>query len=246
MRSKRPLISTIIPVYNGEAFLAEAIQSVLIQNYKPLEIIIVDDGSTDGSAQVAASCRGNIRYTYQSNKGAPAARNKGLKMARGDIISFLDADDLWSEDKLELQIRRMNKNPSVQVVLGRTQKLQLTKVLDEKPKFEPFANPVVDLHLGSALFKRSVFDEVGFFDERMPYCDDWDWFTRAREIGISMVIYREVTLFYRKHGNNITNNKMKGNYYTIKMLKQSLDRRRISNHGTAGLLQNLSDFEENL
>ncbi len=101
------MVSAIIPVYNGEAFLADAVKSILKQNYQPLEIIIVDDGSTDSTAQVGARFGDAVRYHYQSNAGPPAARNKGLQMARGNVITFLDVDDLWRNDKLQLQISHL-------------------------------------------------------------------------------------------------------------------------------------------
>ena len=91
----KPFVSVIIPAYNGEAYLAEAVESTQRQNYHPLEIIIVDDGSTDGTAQIATSFKGEVRYMYQPNSGGPAAgRNRGLKMARGEVIAFLDQDAL--------------------------------------------------------------------------------------------------------------------------------------------------------
>src|SRR5579871_1893267 len=93
--------SVIIPVYNAEAFLAQAVESVRRQTVKPLEIIVVDDGSTDNSAQVAA--RLDVHYIYQPNRGPAAARNRALTAARGQFIAFLDADDLWPDNKLAMQ-----------------------------------------------------------------------------------------------------------------------------------------------
>src|SRR5712692_8045370 len=125
MKSDPFFVSVIVPVYNGEAFLAEAVDSIQRQAYQPLETIIVDDGSTDGTAGIAARFKDNVRYVYQSNNGPPAARNKGLKMARGNVIGFLDADDLWSENKLELQLAYLAEDSSVEIVLGHTQYIRL-------------------------------------------------------------------------------------------------------------------------
>jgi len=96
----RELVSAIIPVYNGERFLPEAVRSIMRQDHRKIEIIVVDDGSTDGSARVAACF--NVRYLFQPNRGAPAARNTRLKAASGDVIAFLDVDDLWSDDKIRM------------------------------------------------------------------------------------------------------------------------------------------------
>ena len=105
MMQDKPLVSAIIPVYNCERYLAEAIESVLAQTYRPIGIIVVDDGSTDGSADVAKSFTDpQVRYFYQPNSGQGAARNQGTNLARGSFFTFLDADDLWTDNKLELQL----------------------------------------------------------------------------------------------------------------------------------------------
>jgi glycosyltransferase involved in cell wall biosynthesis len=244
MKYEQFFVSVIIPVFNGEAFLAEAVESIQRQDYHPLEIIIVDDGSTDGTARIAASFKDSARYAYQPNSGPAAARNRGLRMAHGNVISFLDADDLWTDIKLELQLARLTDDPSVEIVIGRRQLVRLVGGVDGKHKFEKLSDPRTDLNLGSAVFRRSVFDRVGFFDETLYHCDDWDWFMRARELGVPMVIHHEVTLISRRHEQNMTNRVALGNLYTIRMLKKSLDRRRRQNNGLATSLPKLSDFKE--
>lgn len=237
-------LSVIIPVYNGERFLAEAVESIQRQAHQPLEIIIVDDGSTDNTATIAASLDGHIRYAFQNNSGPPAARNKGLQMARGNVISFLDADDLWSENKLEVQLGRLAVAPTVEIVLGRTQLMKLTELRDGTPKFEPWSEPVLAMSLGCAIVRRSAFHKVGLFDETLRHAEDWDWFMRARELGVSMQIHQEVMQLYRRHDRNITNQVELDNQHTIRMLKKSLDRRRQHNSGLARSLSKLSVFEE--
>ena len=111
-------VSVIIPVYNGVKYLADAVASIVRQDHEPLEIIIVDDGSTDETSAVARSLPGDIRYIYQTNSGAASARNRGLEMAIGDVICFLDADDMWSDDKLAVQLALFSADDSLQVVLG--------------------------------------------------------------------------------------------------------------------------------
>ena len=243
MNQHNPLVSVIIPVYNCERYLSQAIESVLAQKYRPLELVIVDDGSTDNTAQVAAAFSDHIHYIYQPNQGAPAARNTGFKIASGDIIAFLDADDLWTENKLELQVPRLVKNHSVDIVLGYIERLNLTGYRDNIPQFEEFEEPQINLSLATGIFRRSVFDRVGLFDEKLYHCDDWDWFMRARELGISIAIYPELTLLYRRHENNMTNQVERGNHYTIKMLKKSLERRRQANMGKAKSLPKLVENE---
>jgi glycosyltransferase involved in cell wall biosynthesis len=240
----QPLVSVIIPAYNGEAYLAEAIESIRRQNYHPLEIIIVDDGSTDCTAQIATSFKGEVRYAYQPNSGGPAAgRNRGLKMARGNVIGFLDQDDLWSENKLELQLECMANDPALEIVLGRTQIMRLTGFVEGKPKFEFFSEPLTNVLLGSALFKKRVFDKVGLFDETLPISDDLDWFMRARERNVSMVVLEQVTLFYRLHQHNVIHNTLARDHDFIRALKKSLDRRRQQGDGTVASVPRFSDFD---
>lgn len=230
------LISVIIPVYNGDLYLAAAIESILIQNYQPIEILIIDDGSTDDTAKIAARFQQHVRYIYQPNSGASSARNVGLKMAAGEIIAFLDADDIWHEQKLAMQLDILTKNQSLEVVLGYLQKIYSIDLINKGTQFSSNIPPELTLSLGASLFRRSAFDKVGNFDRYLKFSDDWDWFMRARELGVEIATCFNTVLFYRRHASNITNQIEMGNRYTLKMLKQSLDRRRHQNHGLAQCL----------
>ena len=244
MSSHPFFVSAIIPVYNGGAFLEEAVESIRQQDYEPLEIIIVDDGSTDNTKEVAASFGNEVRYVYHHNSGLPATRNRGLSMTRGNIIAFLDVDDLWSKDKLKIQIPLLKESPSTEIVLGYTQILMLKNTTDGKKIFEGWSDPVLAMSVWSAVFRRSVFDKVGLFDETQRYSDDWDWFMRARELGVEMRIHKEVIHFYRRHDQNMTNQQALGNHYFIRMLKKSLDRRRLQHGGMALSLPKLSELKK--
>lgn len=226
MESKQFFVSVIIPVYNEEAFLAEAVESIQRQAYEPLEIIVVDDGSTDSTAQIAASFKGDVHYVFQTNSGPAAARNRGLRIAHGNVISFLDADDLWSENKLELQLARLADDPPVEIVLGYTQFIRISQTENGEPKFEKHPESWPAPSLGSAVIRSSAFGKVGFFDQTLPFNDDVDWFLRAKELGISIALHQEVTQFYRRHERNITNQRELNQSYFIKAIKKSLDRRR--------------------
>jgi len=221
-----PLISVIIPVFNGERFLEEAVASVVRQEHSPLEIIIIDDGSTDRTAEIAQSFAEHIRYLRQSNSGPSAARNRGLETARGSIITFLDADDLWPPGKLNHQLSYLINYPSVEIVMGRTQLMRLSAVIDGRPLFEHFRQPGLSVNLGAALFRRSAFERVGSFDEAMRYSEDVDWFMRARERALSIGVIEAVTLLYRLHDQNMTRERDLSNLNFFKALKKSLDRRR--------------------
>lgn len=227
MDDNQLFVSVIIPVYNGEKYLAEAIKNVKNQEYQPLEIIIVDDGSTDGTAEVAAQFKESIHYVYQENSGPAAARNRGLRIAKGDAIAFLDVDDLWSEDKLKLQANYLAANPSVKIVQGLIQQMKLSQLaVNNQPLFELAYQPYSYINLGSAIYRKSVFDIVGFFDETLNYAEDIDWFIRAWEKGISKVILEQVSLFYRKHKDNMTVGKNLVELGFVRIFKNHLDRCR--------------------
>lgn len=224
-------ISVIIPVFNGEAFLAEAVASVRRQAYSPLEIVIVDDGSTDGTARVAAGLDG-IRYIYQRNSGPHAAQNTGLQLSRGNIIAFLDADDYWSDDKLVLQMPRLSEDPAVDIVLGCVQYIRLEKSQDGCTRYEKFLEPGVGTNcFGAALFRKSAFDRVGLLDPTLIFGGDLDWFLRAREMGVRMSVMPQVTLYYRLHPDNLTRRRALRESFLLRALKKSIDRRRIQSHG---------------
>lgn len=233
-----PLISVIIPVYNGKQFLSEAVDSILQQNYHPLEIIIVDDGSTDGTAELQSTFGKHVRYIYQDNKGPAAARNTGIAAAGGQFIAFLDSDDMWPSNKLGTQINNLLREPDLEVILGHTKCFSSGN--ESKTKTEQ--DSVISVQLGSALFRKSVFEKVGIFDEKLRYSEDHDWFLRAREKEIQMLVLEEITLYHRRHKGNITDSPHALDYQLTTVLKKSLDRRRLKNAGKADSLPKLSDY----
>jgi glycosyltransferase involved in cell wall biosynthesis len=218
--SRTTLVSVIIPVHNGEPFIAEAIASVLAQRHRPIEIVVVDDGSTDASAAIVRAQGKAVRYRYQPRAGVAAARNAGLALAAGDLIGFLDQDDLWAKDKLAVLLPRLAADPRLEAIYGLTSRIVMGQ--REAPA------PVFDWHLGSALFRRSLFSLIGRFDETVRYhADDTDFFLRLRESGARIDYVDRVTLTYRTHGGN-TSLAMGGpaRVFFVEVLKRSLDRRR--------------------
>jgi glycosyltransferase involved in cell wall biosynthesis len=204
-------VSVIVSVYNGEDFLPEALHSIRQQDCHPMEILVVDDGSTDGTARIAADFKDGIRYVHQPNQGPAAARNHGLRLARGEVICFLDADDLWPTDKLARQLA----------------------FTGAPPVWREVAAPWLSFLLGSAVFRRRVFEKVGVFDETLRYGEDHDWFLRARESGASLLVMPEVALLYRLHAENMTHGKNAVDLQFLRVLKRSLDRRRQNAPGVA-------------
>jgi len=226
MSTDNPLISVILPTYNAANYLPEAIESILRQNYQRIEIIVIDDGSTDNTADALAPYRDVIIYYYKENGGPASARNWGLQFAQGEIISFLDADDLWPEGKIVRQLSHLKEFPDAEVVAGRQKVEYLPGAIELLHKHELAAEPQVCQSLPVAMIRRTAFDKVGYFDTDLIYSEDWDWFLRAREMNIKILIYNEVTNIHRRHSANMTHDTLRLNHYICKMFQKSLKRRR--------------------
>ncbi len=230
MKSKKPLISVIVPVFNAAGFIRESVTSILGQNYHPLELIIVDDGSTDNTEDVVGRLKEELIYIKKDNGGPSSARNRGLQEAKGDFISFLDADDLWLPGKLELQMKRFESDPETEIVLGFTKRF-LSPGVEPPPDFDPEKDdkPQLVLHVGAGLYRKSVFDRIGLFDEKMLFSEDIDWFLRAIETNRRISVLKKTVQLYRIHQANLTGDKEKNQHYLLRAFKASLDRRRKLN-----------------
>jgi len=244
MTDNENLVSVIIPAFNAASFLPGAVASIERQGYQPLEIIVIDDGSTDDTATVVRSLPSVSHYFYQENKGPSAARNLGLKHARGEFIAFLDADDEWPPGKLDLQLGRLRAEPLLEVVLGRIQYISLPGAENINLVFETEDRTLTHVHLGSGIYRKPVFDRVGLFEESLRYSEDVDWFMRAREEDISMVILGNVTLLYQLHGGNMTREMSSDRSTMAKVLKRSLERRRKRGAGRSMALKPWSHYDE--
>lgn len=234
----RPLLSVIIPVYNREKYISEAVDSVLAQNYNPMELIVVDDGSTDQTRCALKKYQEHIAYIYQKNGGVAGARNTGLKAAKGKFTAFIDSDDVWAPFKLKKQISLFDENPSLEIAIGFT--VTFRNVLSEMKTEQKY----FELSLGSALIKPSVFNAIGAFDEDLKLGEDTDWFLRARENGTSIAIHNDVVSYVRKHSGNITNDSRMRNYYFFKVLKKVKDRKASSGQPSAAKMLKPENVED--
>lgn len=240
----RPRVSVIVPAFNAARFIGDALASIVRQAYAPLEIVVIDDGSTDDTAAVALGCGASLRLIAQPNAGPAAARNRGISIARGELIAFLDADDLWPDGKLALQVPWLTRDdPSFDVVLGQIRYEALDDRTFEGIRFSHAGNVLSNVNLGAGVFRRAVFDRVGLFDESLRFSEDHDWFLRAREAEVKIAALEEVTLRYRLHAGNMTRNKSTRELALTSVLKRSLDRRR-STAKQAGPLPNWSTLQE--
>jgi len=191
-------VSLIIPCYNGAAFIGEAIDSALGQSIRPDEIIVVDDGSTDSTAEVIASFGSAVAYIYQDNQGEPAARNRGLAEAKAEYIAFLDADDVWPARSLEVRAKALAARPEIDFAFGVTEQFVSSESTRPAPGQPLLTAPVA----GATLFRREVFDRVGLFDVQHRLGAMLDWFSRAVHAGVAGLPMAETVLRRRIHDSN--------------------------------------------
>lgn len=222
----RPLVSVIIPVYNGERYLATTLQSVLAQDYRPFEVLVIDDGSEDRSAEIVRGFP-EVRYFHQRNQGAAVARNAGLENARGELVAFLDADDTWMPAKLSLQVRHLLDHPELGFVLTR-QRIVLDPGVERPSWLKPelLADDSIGYVPSTLLARRSVFTRIGGFDPRLVPAEDAEWFFRAKDAGIPMAVVPEVLLHKRVHGANLSHGTAINQPRLLQALRASIERQR--------------------
>jgi glycosyltransferase involved in cell wall biosynthesis len=190
-----PLVSIIIPYYKGERFIQEALGSLFGQHYPNMEIIIVNDGSPEESLAPLLPYHNRITILSQKNQGQAAARNSGLRAAKGSIIGFLDQDDMWPPGRLAKTLPYLNRYDFVQ---GKTVAFKISHD-GSRTSSDPLLLPSL---VGSALYRKSVFEKVGLFDEAMREGEDFDWNVRLNESDCHGIVIPDTTLLYRKHGQN--------------------------------------------
>ena len=222
------LVSVIIPVYNGARWLGPTIESVLAQDHEPVEIIVIDDGSTDASAEVARSYAG-VRCLVQPNRGPAAARNAGMRIACGQYLAFLDADDLMPPTKLSLQVGYLETHPEVAATMGRQQLLLEEGVIP--PAWAATRTIGTDVPDSEGqpftiVMRRQVLDAVGPMDERLRFGEDTDWILRIGESGVGLAVLDEIVLVRRLHGANMTYDAAGLDRAIPAVLKLRLDRKR--------------------
>jgi glycosyltransferase involved in cell wall biosynthesis len=185
IRSRDPEVSVIIPTYNRGWVVKEAIDSVLAQDFKDFELIVVDDGSTDDTGQILEAYGQDLMVLRQSNRGVSAARNRGIDAAAGRLIAFLDSDDLWLPGKLSTQVDFFHAHPKA--VINQTEEIWIRNGVRVNPKtrHHKFGGMIFERSLAlclispsAVMMRHSLFDEVGRFDEDLPACEDYDLWLR--------------------------------------------------------------------
>lgn len=228
-----PTISVIVPCYNAAAYVGAALESILAQQPAPLDIILIDDGSTDASPEIAAAYGQQLRYYRQHNQGIGAARNQGVRLARGEWLAFLDADDLWTPDSLRLRGQRLADDPHLDGVFGWLECFispELPASVQERFFCPPGAQPA--RMAGTLLIRRAAFERVGDFDTTLRVGEFMDWIARAQTLGIRLDASLETVVLRRRiHGANtvLTTESLRADY--LRLLRAALARRRATESG---------------
>ncbi|HEX4521311.1 MAG TPA: glycosyltransferase family A protein [Gaiellaceae bacterium] len=216
------LLSVVIAVRDGERFLGEAIESILAQGYEPLELVVVDDGSKDRSAEVARSCAPDARVVSQPPLGIGAAVNHGVELTRGALLAFVDADDLWALDKLALQTPVLAERRELDAVFGHVEHF----AGDDRKTVTVASQP--GYARGTMVIRRAAYDRVGPFSTEFRLAEFIDWWGRAVDLGLASLMLPDVCLLRRVHDTNlgVRMRNDRGDY--VRVLKSALDRRRAA------------------
>lgn len=223
-------ISVVIPVFNTEKYISDAIESTLSQTLKPGEIIVVDDGSTDNTVNEISRFGDPVRIIRCTHRGAGAARNEGVRAARHSYLAFLDADDLWVPEKLALQVALIKAHPETDMVFGNVRQFispeipaenaaTLKKELEQMPGYTA----------GTLLIRMETFLKIGFFNENLRIGEFIEWYGRATDGGLSGIMPGEICLLRRIHEANtmIVRKTALKDYTTI--LREAIARKKNKN-----------------
>jgi glycosyltransferase involved in cell wall biosynthesis len=203
---KKSLISCIVPVFNGERYLGESLDSIFEQTYRPLQVIVVDDGSADRTAEIGRSYGSRILLLQQPNGGSAAAKNQGISVAEGEYIAFLDADDVWHPDKLARQIARLRERSEIDLCFTRFENFWMPELAEEERLYRnsPLAQPQGAWSIGTLLTHSSTFEKFGLFDDGLRGNENMIWFLRAAGQEAVIELLPDVLMRRRFHLGNDT------------------------------------------
>ncbi|MEI8124129.1 MAG: glycosyltransferase family A protein [Parachlamydiaceae bacterium] len=221
------LVGVIINAYNSQAYLADTIESVLAQTWKNFELIVVDDGSTDNTGNIARSYGDKLIYHYQTNQRLGAARNAGIALARGDVVTFLDGDDLWHPLKLEKQLETLLLYPDVSMVFTMIEQFISSELDEERKKRIKGDGQVMAGYCASTLMiRKEALLHAGNFPTHIEIGEFLDWYGRAKDKGCKSLLIKDVLARRRIHGNNMGIQLKHQRYEYLHVVKAMLDRRR--------------------
>ena len=228
-------ISVVIPTFNRISLVARAIDSVLKQSLNPYEIIVVDDGSDDGTSEMIQNKYKSIKLIQQQNNGVSAARNNGIKHAKGDWIALLDSDDEWTEKKLENQVDRLIKTPEYDFCHTNEIWIRNGVRVNQRKKHEKYGGYIFDKCLdicrispSSVLFRKNILDHVGWFDDQLPVCEDYDLWLRITAEYRILFIDEPLIIKYGGHDDQLSHSIESIEFFRIKSLENLLEGSELS------------------
>ena len=216
-------VAAILPLFNGRRFVRAAIESILGQTLKPREIVVIDDGSSDGGAETIAQYP-EVRLIRQTNGGEAAARNRGIRETSQPLIAFLDQDDVWEPAKLTIQVSALESDVSTDMVFG-----QHRLIVEDGTRW--FRQDAIGKNLaaelpGSLLVRRGAFERIGLFREDLKRGSDVDWILRARDAGMKIMFVEDVVLARRMHDANSSIDEALFTKELLRALRSSVRRKR--------------------
>ena len=229
------MISVIVPTYNRAQQLPRALDSILCQSCSPKEIIVVDDGSTDETSALMTSEYPEIVFIQQQNAGVSSARNVGIKRASGDWIAFLDSDDEWLPEKLEIQMKALYENPEIKICHTNEIWIRNGKRVNPKKKHEKFGGwifqkclPLCCISPSSVIIHKSFFKEIGLFDYSLPVCEDYDLWLRITARNPVLYIEEPFLIKYGGHEDQLSKKYWGMDRFRIKSLEKIISSRVLS------------------
>lgn len=211
-------LTVVMPLFDAAEWVGEAIESVLDNADRLLEVLVVDDGSTDGGGEIARAFGPPVRVIEQDNRGPAAARNVAIQQARGDVVGFLDADDIWTAGV---------PDPRIELIASGGADLVVGLVQPVTVGLQPWADPKPGVLAGAVVARRSVFSEHGMLDEERIHGEDVDWMQRMREAGVRGAQVQVVTSLYRRREGSLTQDRGSNRQAMTQLIHDSLKRRGL-------------------
>lgn len=224
--TQHPSVACIVPLYNGRAFVLDALASIAAQTWPAREVIVVDDGSQDDGAALVARHHPEARVIRQANAGEAGARNRGIAEASADYIALLDQDDLWQPRKVELQMAALLADPAADWCIGKQRMIMLAEPGADWARLDFMDRPLPGYLPGCMLVRRSAFERIGVFDETLRLGSDTDWFMRAQTSGLRQIAVPEEILIRRIHGANASRDAERFYQALMQVVRAHMLRRR--------------------
>jgi glycosyltransferase involved in cell wall biosynthesis len=223
------LVSVIIPAFNAAKYLGDAVDSVVRQSHDRVEIVVIDDGSTDDTLRVAIRFGSRVRYVFQPHAGLAAARNHGVHVASGGYLAFLDADDLWEPQKLATQLTAFDADRSLDIVFGHVIQFWSPELSPPDLSSPNVGEPMDGYHPGAMLVTRAAFDRIGLFREDHELGEFIEWYSRALDYDCNITMLPSVVMRRRLHETNLGRVNKNGPEDYARVLRRVIDRRRGRN-----------------